>query len=184
MIVRGALANYFREYNLGVDGGFSKRWAKIRIGTFYIPIPNTRARRKALVLHDIHHIVTGYSGDWKGEASIGAWEIASGCGKYYAAWLLNLWAFAIGLVLFPKPVFVAFVRGKRTGNLYQDNMTQEQALSMTVKELQNILFLNHDNPKFPTAPEIFSFIGWSCVSVVVFSIPFIFPYLILFRLIF
>src|SRR5437879_1772025 len=29
---------------------------------------------------------------WRGEAEIGAWEIASGCGRHHAAWILNLWA--------------------------------------------------------------------------------------------
>jgi NADPH:quinone reductase-like Zn-dependent oxidoreductase len=35
-------------------------------------------------LHDIHHVLTGYDTTWRGKAEIGAWEIASGCGRHYA----------------------------------------------------------------------------------------------------
>jgi len=36
-----------------------------------------------------------------GEAEIGAWEIASGCGKYIPAWILNMAAFAYGVLFIP-----------------------------------------------------------------------------------
>jgi ubiquinone biosynthesis protein Coq4 len=37
-------------------------------------------------LHDLHHLVTGYPTDWKGELEISAWEIAGSCRGYVAAW--------------------------------------------------------------------------------------------------
>ena len=42
-------------------------------------------------------MLTEYDTNWVGEAEIGAWEIASGCGRYLAAWVLNLGAFGLGL---------------------------------------------------------------------------------------
>ncbi|HSY77579.1 MAG TPA: hypothetical protein VK890_12015, partial [Bacteroidia bacterium] len=126
--VKEAMQNYFRENDLGEDGGLNKTWAKIKIGPVYLPLLNIPARRKALVLHDIHHIVTGYKGDWRGEVSISAWEVSSGCGKLWAALLIDLWAFAIGLCIYPESVFHAFLRGRRTKNLYTNNILQHEAL--------------------------------------------------------
>src|SRR5690348_13588744 len=103
-VVKEAMETYFREHNLGEDGGLNKMWAKIKVGPIYIPLLNIPARRKALVFHDIHHIVTGYAGDWRGEVSISSWEISTGCGKYWVAWVLDLGAIAIGLFIYPKSV--------------------------------------------------------------------------------
>ena len=95
--VKQSLQSYFQKENLGEDGGLSKSWGKIKVWRIYIPIPNIKARKKVLVMHDIHHIVTGYDGNWQGEVSIGAWEVASGCGEYWVAWYLNLAAMGVGL---------------------------------------------------------------------------------------
>jgi hypothetical protein len=71
-------------------------------------------------LHDIHHVLTGYDTTWRGKAEIGAWEIASGCGRHYAAWVLNLWAMAIGLVIAPGRALRAWRRGDSARNLYRE----------------------------------------------------------------
>jgi hypothetical protein len=44
--------------------------------------------------------------------------VASGCGGHYAAWFLNLNAFALGLGIAPRAVYRAFMRGRSTSNLY------------------------------------------------------------------
>ena len=66
-----------------------------------LKIPNTEGRRRAVRIHDLHHVVTGYQTDLRGEAEIGAWELASGCLRWPAATVLNLFALAIGLVIAP-----------------------------------------------------------------------------------
>src|SRR5665213_2057181 len=103
--IQEALAAFFEKNQLGPDGGANDDWAKIKLGKFYIPFPNSPARKKAVVFHDVHHIVTGYKTDWKGEAEIGAWEVSSGCGSYRAAWLFDFGIFALGVFLFPIAVF-------------------------------------------------------------------------------
>ncbi|HLG35435.1 MAG TPA: hypothetical protein VI757_11190 [Bacteroidia bacterium] len=177
--ISNALDIYFTKENLGKDGGLDKRWAKIKVGKIYLPLPNTKARKKALVFHDIHHIVTGYDGDWKGEASIGAWEVASGCAKYYVAWVLNLWAMAVGLFIYPKHVLRAFVRGMRTQNLYHHSVPKEEALKMKVSELQKNLLLDKDMNTKITTGELFSFLLWSAVAVISAVIPPVLLYIIL-----
>lgn len=166
-----SLELYFVKENLGKDGGLNESWGRIKIWKFYIPIPNPQARKKALVLHDIHHIVTGYDGDWRGEASIGAWEIASGCGEYLVAWYLNLGGMAIGLFIYPRSVFNAFIRGRRTENLYHHTIPQQQAVQMQVGELQKKLKLDINMQQKVSAGELFSFLFWSLVALAVLVAP-------------
>ena len=127
--IKEALTIFFEKYQLGPDGGMSDRWVKLRFGKFYIPFPNTDSRRKALMFHDIHHIATGYQSNWKGEAEIGAWEVSTGCGSYTAAWVLDLGVLALGLLVFPKATYKAFVKGQRTRSFYKNSYTREQLLS-------------------------------------------------------
>jgi len=114
-----ARAEYFEANGLGEDGGYARRWAKVRLGPVPIWIRNTAGRRAALLPHDLHHVATGYDTTLIGEAEIGAWELASGCGHYYAAWLLNIAAVLIGLPIAPARVWRAFLRGRHSENLYR-----------------------------------------------------------------
>ena len=118
--VRDARARYFRDNAFGDDGGYAKRWVRIALGPVPVFVPNTAARVRAVRLHDLHHVATSYDTDLVGEAEIAAWEIGSGCGGYLAAWVLNLYAMAIGLFVGREPTWRAFVRGRRSGNLYHD----------------------------------------------------------------
>lgn len=182
-VVRDAMQTYFKTHNLGEEGGLNKMWGKIKVGPIYLPILNIPARRKALVFHDIHHIVTGYSGEWEGEVSISAWEISTGCGKYWAAWILDLWGMAIGLFIYPKSVYKAFLRGRKTKNLYRNNISHNEALSMQIKELQDRLLLSAYEEKATTSKEKLDFILYSVGAFLSFVIPFIVaPALILYLL--
>jgi len=142
MIVRDALQLYFSKYHFE-NGGYHLKWFKIKIGPLFIPLPNTKARVEAVKLHDLHHIATEYPATLKGEAEIGGWEIASGCGKYYAAWILNTGSFFLGLLFFPKALFRAFMKGRNSRpNLYQNTTYDDQLLNKTVGELRANLGLN------------------------------------------
>ena len=98
LTLREALATYFRSNGVPPGGGYDDKWVVIRARS--IPIaafPNTAERVRALRLHDLHHVLTGYDTDLAGEAEIGAWEIASGCRDFWAAWVLNGLAALAGL---------------------------------------------------------------------------------------
>lgn len=177
--IKQSLDAYFKEHNLGEQGGLNEKWGKIKVGPIYIPIPNTEARKKALVFHDIHHVVTGYSGNWDGEVSISAWEISSGCGKYYAAWALDLWGMAVGLFLYPRLVYKAFIRGRRTKNLYHNTIAQQDALNMTADELRPKLLLDKSHDAPASGKELLAFAGWAFVSLMATFIPFVLPYILL-----
>ena len=93
-------------------------------------------------LHDLHHIAAEYGTDWPGEGEIAAWEIASGCGGYHAAWLLNLGGFGAGLLVAPRRVFRAFLRGRRAKtNLYKNGIDESRLDQMTVGILRDELGL-------------------------------------------
>ena len=118
MKLREARERYFRENGFPEDGGYGARWVKFRMGPLRFAIPNTAARVRAVRYHDLHHVVTDYATDWRGEGEIGAWELASGCAGFVAAWILNTYALAIGLAVAPRAMWRAFLRGRRTRNLY------------------------------------------------------------------
>jgi hypothetical protein len=115
-----ARARYFAENGFAADGGYDDPWVRLQVGPIALRIPNTPARVHSVRYHDLHHVLTGYQTHWTGEGQIAAWEIASGCAGHHAAWVLNLWAMAIGLCIAPRAVARAFVRGRRTRNLYPE----------------------------------------------------------------
>lgn len=110
--VKEARAIYFALFGLG-EGGYTDPWVRVKLGPIPFGFPNTQARITAVKRHDLHHVATGYDANWTGEAEIGAWEIASGCGRFYAAWILNLYAFGAGLFLCPRAILRAFLKGRR-----------------------------------------------------------------------
>jgi hypothetical protein len=113
-----ARAQYFRENGIQADGGYTAKWVRIKLGPVPVVFPNTSGRRAALLPHDLHHVATGYDTTLIGEAEIGAWELASGCRHYVAAWVLNIGAVITGLFLAPRRVYRAFSRGRHSTNLY------------------------------------------------------------------
>jgi hypothetical protein len=134
MSLQDARTLFFKRGNLGADGGYSSRWVRVESKPIAFYFPNCHSRVAAARLHDLHHIVAEYDTDWAGEAEIAGWEIASGCTHYYAAWILNLGAFAVGLIVAPQSLFRAFVRGRRARtNLYHTGFSELQLDDVTLE---------------------------------------------------
>ena len=135
---------FYSEHDLGDDGGQSQSTVKIDLtDKIHFYIPNFDARRKAVLWHDIHHLVTGYSaGNFLGECEISAWEIASGCRKYWAAFLIDTSGVVLGCFIHPRKIIRAYARGRRTTNLYHDIISKEEAMNMTIMDLQKLLKLD------------------------------------------
>jgi hypothetical protein len=139
MTIEEALQVYFKKYHFA-DGGYKDKYFKIKIGPVLIPFPNTNQRVKAVKFHDIHHLLTEYTALWKGEVEIGAWELASGCGQFFIAWFLNFGSFGIGLFLYPRTLFKAFMMGRHIKtNLYNGYRYDALLLGKTVGELRTEL---------------------------------------------
>jgi hypothetical protein len=118
---------------------------------------------KAARLHDLHHIALEYETDWPGEVEIAAWEIASGCGGHIWAWVLNLGAFAVGMVIYPKRLFRAFVRGRRAANLYREGFSDAQLSQTTVGWLRSRLGITSEDPAIRPADR-WAFAIWCAVA--------------------
>jgi hypothetical protein len=162
LTLRDARQQYFERNGFG-DGGYASRWVKLKAGPVSFYFPNTKARVRAVKLHDLHHILTEYETTWAGEAEIGAWEVASGCGRHYAAWILNLNAFALGLAMAPGAVYRAFIRGRRTRNLYAGQF-QDSLLLRGVGDTRRELQL--DSPSgLPSVQDRMAFVAWAVAAV-------------------
>jgi hypothetical protein len=118
LTMHDARTRYFEANGFGADGGYADAWVDFKLGPIPFPFPNTPQRIDAVKFHDLHHVLTGYDTDIVGEFEISAWEIAAGCKRYAAAWVLNLAGLAGGLFTAPRRVFAAFVRGRRSQTLY------------------------------------------------------------------
>ena len=162
-----ARTQYFAANRLD-DGGYSARWVTFKVGPLRFHIPNTQARVAAVRFHDLHHLVTGYDTSWVGEAEIGAWEIASSCARHYAAWLLNLAAMTIGLLVDAAKVRRAFMRGRHSRNLYREPF-DEVLLLTTVGDLRKKLQLERE-PARPTAEDWLTFGLWVLLNLLTLSL--------------
>jgi len=135
MLIKDALIEMFARFGIPANAYTTKSFI-IRVGKIPIHLPNIPARVKIARFHDIHHIITGYPANWRGEAEIGAWEIATGCRTSFIAWFLNTGAAIVGLFMHPKAVIKAFQRGRNTGTNLYHNFQYEHLLEMTVKEVR------------------------------------------------
>jgi hypothetical protein len=164
--VGDARARFFRESGFPADGGYSARFVALKkLGP--IPIvgfPNSNARRRAITMHDLHHVATGYEPNWTGEAEISAWELATGCGRYAFAWFITMQGVAVGLFAAPLRTWRAWVHGRHTRSLYSETFS-ESLLRQTVGELRAYLGLDRPVPRATLADAI-SFGFWSVASLV------------------
>src|SRR5215213_2468680 len=113
-----ARARLFALGGLGDDGGYGDAWVVLKLWRVPLAFPNTAGRRRAVRFHDLHHVLTEYPTTWRGEFEIAAWEVAGGVNRYWEGWLLDLLGFAAGLFVYPRGVYRAFMRGRRSANLY------------------------------------------------------------------
>ena len=118
-------ARRFRTAEDSPDRYYSDRWFRYPIAGRRVPLfPLWRTYRDALVIHDLHHLVTGYDTDWTGEMEITGWEIGSGgCGRRLAMWIDRLIFLPIAFLTRPRATWRAFLHGRRCHrNLYRHGL--------------------------------------------------------------
>jgi hypothetical protein len=167
LLVKDALQIYFSRYHFA-DGGYHLKWFRIKLGPVFIPLPNIKSRVDAVKIHDIHHLLTNYNADYRGEAEIGAWELASGCEKFTIAWLLNLGSFLIGMLFYPKPLWKAFIRGRKCAtNLYHQTVYNDELLNRSLGELRKKIQI--DAPGKTGAKDYLMFAMW-CLAALAYHV--------------
>jgi len=146
--------DYFRVNGFGANGGYDDAWVDFKLGPIPMPFPNTPSRKRAVRFHDLHHALTGYATDVRGEFEISAWEIGSGCADHVAAWYLNLSGMVGGILAAPRRTFAAFVRGRHSRNLYRAAY-DDALLGRRIGEVRRELGLDA-----PPPPARAADVGW------------------------
>jgi hypothetical protein len=162
-----ARTRYFERNGFGSDGGYSAKWVHVKLGVIPFAFPNVASRVRAVRYHDLHHVLTSYGTDMNGEAEIAAWELATNCRGFYAAWLLNFGSLAYGSLVCPRRAHAAFVRGRHTANLY-DRDFDDTLLGRTVSAQRAELGLDRDTLEHPlpaTIADHLAFIGTAMLSL-------------------
>jgi len=156
--VRDARDNYLAANGFSTSG-YTDRWVTLKkLGPISLGFPNTASRKRAIRLHDLHHVATGYTTTFVGEAQIAAWEYGGSCTDHWAAWLLNGGAFLYGLWFAPRRTYRAFISGRKSRNLYHTGW-DDSLLDLTVAALRARLGLDRDRPT--TWHDRLAFAGWA-----------------------
>ncbi|NKC01308.1 MAG: hypothetical protein GKR90_22805 [Pseudomonadales bacterium] len=117
-----------------------KTWLETRIGERLVPIFPLWPIRDSLSKHDIHHVLTGYHTDIRGESELAAWELGSGgCHLNIIFWIDRVSFFFIGLLTFPIATLRAMRRGIQCRNLFSRQM--DAILDAEVEDIQRELKL-------------------------------------------
>lgn len=117
-----ARARYFELNGFGASGGYDDPFVDFSLGLLSFRLPNTQGRLRAVRYHDLHHVVTGYETNARGEFEISAWELGASCRGFVAAWVLNLGGLAAGLLSMPRRTWRAFLRGRHSRSLYNEDL--------------------------------------------------------------
>lgn len=131
--VRRALEAYLAENGFTFEA-YEAKWTDASFLGVRFAVPNTRKHRWAIMLHDLHHVATGFGTDLAGEGEISAWELRGlrSLGLYVASIVLG--GVAIGFARAPLRAWSALRSPGRT--LFDDTIAYAQLLDMTVGELR------------------------------------------------
>jgi hypothetical protein len=106
-------------------------------------LPNGAARRRAVPLHDLHHVATGYGTALSGEAETSAFELRGGINSLFL-WCFKLAAVTIGLFVAPRRVARSFAVARGARTLYVDDMPYDALLALSLGELRARLGIPQD----------------------------------------
>lgn len=103
-------------------------------------VPNPPSHQRAIRLHDLHHVATGYGTDHAGEGEISMWQIRRGLGgaNLYVAGVVSANAL-LGVLLAPRRTFAALRHARRGRSLFNVDSDYDVLLDKTVGELRALL---------------------------------------------
>ncbi|NOT42572.1 MAG: hypothetical protein HOP13_19015 [Alphaproteobacteria bacterium] len=123
--LREAQGQFLRANGLPADGGEHARAWNCRIGPVILTLPNFAWRKRAIVRHDLHHVITGYECGLVGEFEMAAWEFAAGRFDNFFATAFCLPLVTLGAVAAPRRTFAAFMRGRGSETLYRSSIDRK-----------------------------------------------------------
>ena len=107
-------------------------------GKMKLTFPNPPSRKRAIALHDLHHVATGYGADLTGEGEIGVWELMGGCDAL-SVYFLNGVAALGGCMISPRRMLRAYRDARAARALYRQDPKLDELLSLTLGELRGRL---------------------------------------------
>jgi hypothetical protein len=119
-----ALNDHFAATGLLPEGCTRADWyahhaIPLKIGGVTVGVFPILQREGPIILHDLHHMLTGCPPDWRGEVELAGWELASGgCGWHLFYWLDRLSLMALGLLTAPTRLLQGLRAGWGRSNLY------------------------------------------------------------------
>ena len=148
MTVRQARDAYLAENGFTL-GAYDAKWTDASFFGVRFRVPNTARHRAGIMLHDLHHVATGFGTDLKGEGEISAWEarhrlrpLGAYVGGIVASGVL------LGVLLAPRRTLRAWKAARSDGaSLFplcasaasHFTARYEELLHMTVGELRGML---------------------------------------------
>ncbi len=138
--VRAGRDAYLAENGFTVKA-YEDPWTEASIFGLKVAVPNTRRHRWAIMMHDLHHVATGYGTDHIGEGEISAWELRRGLGRLglYVGGIVTAGT-VLGFMLAPRRTLAAFRAGGSGPSLFAED-DADKLLDMTVGELRQKLGL-------------------------------------------
>lgn len=136
---------YFDYNGFGTET-YHVPWVLVRAGPLRMWVPNSSARRRVLPAHDVHHVLTDYRTDWRGEAQISCFEMASGPPLAPSVLPYGCFTIMVGMCIDPAAMRLAHRRGRHAKNLYRAEITDD-LLAKSVEEVRRELLLDRPIPE-------------------------------------
>ena len=133
--VRVGRDRYLAQNNLNLSS-YTARKFPVYFFKWPIWVPNPGY----LPVHDLHHVVTGYSTGLIGEAEISAYELRGGCGSVMI-FILCVGAILLAAFVAPKRIWKAWRNSRGAQNLYRTDIPYESLLDMSIGDLRQHLGL-------------------------------------------
>jgi hypothetical protein len=145
MSVREARDAYLATNGFTLEA-YDAKWTDASFFGLKFRVPNTARHRVSIMLHDLHHVATGFGTDLAGEGEISAWEARRGLGAF-GAYVAGIVASGVllGLFVAPRRTVRAWRRSSTNASLFPlvqhpDFVARyERLLAMTVGELRREL---------------------------------------------
>ena len=140
--VKRARDAYLEENGFTVESYDAPRTPASFLGIRF-SVPNTPRHRWAIMLHDLHHVATGYGTDPRGEGELSAWECRRGLrplGLYVG--LIVISGVLLGLITAPRRTLRAWQAS--TGGLslfHETDHSYEELLCLKTGDLRRLLEL-------------------------------------------
>lgn len=115
--VAQALDAFRRAHGFAADEASHASWT-CRLGPLTLRLPNFAWRRRAILAHDLHHVLTGIPCTLRGECQMAAWELGAGPMPHWGARLFCQPLILFGLLWTPRSVWRAFLAGRRSRSLH------------------------------------------------------------------